>query len=72
MNSSLQMLETNRDRHGSHGTAEQSHFHMGIGDLNVFICQCFYILLSIKCPLLILLTIIIVKVYDKICYTLTL
>ncbi|KAF3433918.1 hypothetical protein FNV43_RR25021 [Rhamnella rubrinervis] len=29
MNSSLQMLETNQDRYGNHGTAEQSHFHMG-------------------------------------------
>ena len=57
MNSSLQMLETNRDRYGGHGTAELSHFHMGIGDLNVFICQSFYILLFIKYSLLIVLTI---------------
>ncbi|KAH7537397.1 probable E3 ubiquitin-protein ligase ZFP1 isoform X2 [Ziziphus jujuba] len=29
MNSSLQMFEMNQEHYGSHGTAEQSHIHMG-------------------------------------------
>lgn len=48
MNSSLQMFEMNQEHYGSHGTAEQSHIHMGMGIQIFLYANAFYVLLSIK------------------------
>lgn len=55
MNSSFQMSQTTQDHYGSHGTAEQFHFRIGIGELNYVIWLCRQVTVFLK-------------VYTMVCY----